>query len=149
MQFVVRYWSPLLPLEHREVDGTPRLVDYSTHPPSKMGLHNALLSQHDRIEILRSHGGSYQCEVFVVEGSSARALTREAAMALFRSLPHGEVRWTDIGEFLLPERRLMPHPVAIPVAMEDTAAGRQFQLFEYSREAYAEIMAPHELDTDA
>ena len=145
MQFVVRYWSPYLPDEHREADGSPRLVDYSTHPPSKLGLHNALLSQHDRIEILAAHGGAYACEVFVVEGDTAEVLTQEMALSLFYSLTDGEVRWTDIREFLLPQaRRVKAADMNRGISHE-----RQLQLFEYTHEAYAEPPSHHRLDVDA
>jgi len=144
MQFVVRYWSAHLPDEHREVDGTPRLVDYSTHPPSKLGLHNALLSLHDRIEILEAHGGRYECKVFVVDGDSVQMLTPEMATELFYRLPDGEVKWTYIRQFLLPLERHSPHPVA----EEPPSHERQLQLFEYTHVPGDDVVASHHLDID-
>lgn len=145
MQFVVRYWSSLLSREFREADGSPRLVDYSTHPPSKLGLHSALLSHHDRMEILEAHGGSYQCEVFVVEDSADQVLSQELALSLFNALPNGEVRWTDIREFLLPQDRKAPRP---PIA-EGSSHERQLQLFEYAHTPDDDSAIPHQLDIDA
>lgn len=121
------------------------MVDYSTHPPSKLGLHNALLSHHDRIEILAAHAGRYECEVFVVEGNSVQVLTQEMAVGLFYGLPDGEVKWTDIREFLLPQNRRVPRPVVA----EGTSHERQLQLFEYTHVPYDETTTPHQLDIDA
>ncbi len=145
MQFVVRYWSPSLPEEYREADGTPRLVDYSTHPASRLGLHNALLSQHDRIEILAAHGGDYACEVYVVEGDGDQLLTHQMALELFHSLSDGELRWTDIREFLLPQARRVPSPTMANIYNHE----RQLQLFEYTHDPYATNNSAHQLDIDA
>ncbi|MEI7430858.1 MAG: hypothetical protein WCL27_10410, partial [Betaproteobacteria bacterium] len=65
MKFVVRYWSSLLPNDFRERRNAPRWVDYSIHPGSKIGLHNAMLTVHDRCEILQAHNCKFECAVFV------------------------------------------------------------------------------------
>ena len=142
MQFVVRYWSPRLPDGHRDENGEPVPVDYSTHPPTKLGLHNALLAHHDRVEILESFGDDYLCEVYVVESGRAQILTQEMAVRLFSQLPPGEVRWTEIRDFLLPQHRRAPYPNA--VASHAYHAG-QLDLFE---EAKAGAGRPH-LDCNA
>lgn len=144
MKFIVRYWSSLLPMEYRKADGSPRLVDYSIHPPSRLGLHNALLSYHDRVEILEALGGTYECEVFVVEGINTQLLTQEMAIKLFNHLPTGELKWTTIREFLLPQKQ-----EASPSAIhEEIAHDSQLHLFEYSHMAGDED-TPHSLDVDA
>ena len=102
MKFTVRYWSSLLPMDYRERRGEPRWLDYSVHPASKLGLHNAMLAVHDRSEILRAHGCQFECAVFVVEDERTERLAPETANALFASLPSGEVKWLAISEFLLP-----------------------------------------------
>ncbi len=102
MKFIVRHWFSLFPDDCRKMDGLPRWVDYSVHPPSKLGLHNALLAVHDRVEILQAHGGRSGCEVVVVEGEQAEKLSQEDANALFSRLPRGEVKWLDIHDFILP-----------------------------------------------
>lgn len=79
-------------MEFRKADGSPRLADYSIHPPTRLGLHNALLSHHDRVEILEVHGGQYECEVYVEEGINSYVLTQEQAISLFNTLPSGEVK---------------------------------------------------------
>lgn len=143
MQFIVRYWSSLLPREFRKADGSPRLVDYSIHPPTRLGLHNALLSHHDRVEILEAHGGQYKCEVYVVEGINSHVLTQESAISLFNSLPNGEVKWTTIRKFLLPQDQ-----EASPAIAEGASHGQQLHMFEYTQESEDDASA-HHLDIDA
>lgn len=143
MRFVVRYWSSLLPDEYRETDGRHRWVDYSIHPASKLGLHNALLAEHDRKEILAAHGGRFGCAVFVVEGGNAEELSSEAAGRLFAALPRGEVKWLDIRRFLLPARPDEAEPAA-------RCGAKQLPLFEHVHTPYDDLgVAPHSLDVDA
>ena len=147
MKFIVRYWSSLLPMEFRKADGSPRLVDYSSHPPSRLGLHNALLSYHDRVEILKALGGTYECEVLVIEGDKTQLLTQELANNLFDRLPPGEVKWTTICEFLLPK----PHPAPTPVVQVHEAISHESQLhlFEYAHVPANDYPTHHDLDVDA
>ena len=101
MRFFVRYWSSLLPSP--DFDGEqPHWIDYSVHPATKLGLHNALLVVHDRLEILKAHGGTYGCAVFVVDRERCEMLLPEVANALFPHLAPGNVRWLDIQTFRLP-----------------------------------------------
>lgn len=139
MQFIVRYWSSVLPMEFRKADGAPRLVDYSIHPPTRLGLHNAMLSHHDRVEILKAHGGKYECEVYVVEGMNSYILTQEIAISLFNILPHGEVRWTTIRECLLPQNQEVHHPTIA----ERISHEQQLHLFEYTHEANDDFSIHH------
>jgi len=147
MKFIVRYWSSLLPMEFRKADGSPRLVDYSIHPPSRLGLHNALLSYHDRVEILEALGGTYECEVYVVEGINAQLLTLEMAVKMFNHLPTGEVKWTTIREFLLPQHPESPPP-SRHVVHEEISHDSQLHLFEYAH-VPGDDDTPHNLDIDA
>ena len=144
MKFIVRYWSSLLPKEFRKADGTPRLVDYSIHPPSRLGLHNALLSYHDRVEILEALGGAFECEVFVVEGMNAQLLTQELAVNLFHSLPNGEVKWTTIRKFLLPQNPETPQHARAEISHDS-----QLHLFEYTHVPGDHAPGLHRLDVDA
>ena len=102
MKFVVRYWSSLLPNDFLERRNEPRWVDYSIHPASKIGLHNAMLAVHDRCEIMQVHGCRFECAVFVVESDISERLSQETANSLFASLPSGDVKWLDSKDFLLP-----------------------------------------------
>lgn len=145
MRFVVRYWSSLLPREFRRADGSPRLVDYSIHPPTRLGLHNALLTHHDRVEILEAQGGEFRCEVFVVEGIHTDVLTQESAISLFNRLPHGEVKWTTIREFLLPQNQVIERPAVAKEVLHE----RQLHLFESAQAPYDDKVTPHSLDVDA
>lgn len=145
MKFSVRYWSSLLP-DHRRPDGEPHWVDYSLHPATKLGLHNAMLTLHDRLQILEQHGGLYECAVFVLEFGKEEKLTQEAAERLFVSLPHGEVKWLDIRNFLLLpriERRVSTQH------HEETQA-QQLHLFEQHHSPYDKTEEErHEIETDA
>jgi len=145
MKFAVRYWSSLLP-DTRNPDGEPRWVDYSLHPPSKLGLHNALLTLHDRRQILEQHGGLYGCAVFVLESGEENKLTQEAAERLFSLLPHGEVKWLDIRNFLpLPQAEAKD---SVSTTNEETQ--EQLHLFEHQHTPYDDDGAErHEIETDA
>ncbi|MDO8464888.1 MAG: hypothetical protein Q7S46_06495 [Gallionella sp.] len=144
MQFIVRYWSSLLPTEFRKADGSPRLVDYSIHPPTRLGLHNAMLSHHDRIEILKAHGGQYECEVYVVEGINSHVLTQELAISLFNMLPNGEVKWTTICKCLLPKNQEVHHSAITGEISHE----QQLHLFEYTHESNGDTSS-HHFDIDA
>lgn len=146
MKFAVRYWSSLLP-DHHLPDGEPHWLDYSLHPATKLGLHNALLTLHDRRQILDQHGGPYECAMFVLETSREEMLTQEAAERLFVSLPHGEVKWLDIRNFLLVP---LLGESAPPAGARTDDSERQLPLFEHPHTPYDEAMAEHhEIETDA
>lgn len=133
----------MLPKEFRKADGSLRLLDYSVHPPTRLGLHNAMLTRHDRVEILESYGGQFECEVYVVDGMNTHVLTEELAVTLFNSLPSGEVKWTTIREFLLPQQKEAHTPVSESISHE-----QQLHLFEYAHVA-DDDSPPHHFDVDA
>lgn len=139
MQFIVRYWSSLLPADFRKVDGSPRLADYSIHPPTRLGLHNAMLSYHDRMEILSAYGEQYECEVYVVEGINSYVLTQELAISLFETLPNGEVKWTTIREFLLPQNDAAHYSASHGESLHD----QQLHMFEYTQESDEDVPTHH------
>lgn len=134
--FAVRYRTQLVG------EGVPWL-EYSLHPASKLGLHNALLAEHDRIEILEARGGWFECGVFVVRHGHAEALTQEGAERLFAVLPHGNVKWIDLCRCLLPPlSELSPPPAA-------AASAPQLPLFAHTHTLYdeqEEMPARHALD---
>lgn len=136
MKFIVRYWSSQLPKEYCGEDGKPCWLDYSVHPASKLGLHNALLAVHDRIEILDAHGGLFECAVFLEQGDSIEKLSQDAANSMFGSLPSGALKWLDIGNFLLPTQTQAPQAQQLP-------------LFEHKHTPYDDLNeAPHSFDID-
>lgn len=137
MQFIVRYWSSILPKEFCKADGSPRLLDYSIHPATRLGLHNAMLSYHDRLEILEVHGGQYQCEVYVEEGINSYVLTQELAVSLFNALPSGQVKWTTIRKFMLPQNR------DAPATIGEVAHDQQLHMFEYTDESDDDTPSHH------
>lgn len=122
-------------------DGVPWL-DYSLHPASKLGLHNALLAEHDRIEVLEARGGWFECGVFIVRHGIAEPLSEAGAERLFATLPHGNVKWIDLCRCLLPPLVAMPESGA-------AAAVEQMPLFEHTHTLYddqAEPKGHHVLD---
>lgn len=144
MNFTVRYWSSLLPHDYRERRGAPRWLDYSVHPASKLGLHNAMLAVHDRSEIMQAHGCQFECAVFVVDGERVERLSAEAANVLFAALPRGEVKWLEIREFLLPTP-----PAQTPPAPAASAPppGEQLPLFAHTHTPYDDLnVVAHAID---
>ncbi|MDZ4202427.1 MAG: hypothetical protein U1C96_09815 [Gallionella sp.] len=139
MRFIVRYGSSALPTEFRNADGSLRLLDYSIHPPTRLGLHNAMFVCNDRREILETYGGTYECEVYVVEGMNSQMLTQELAIKLFNALPSGEVKWITIREFLQPRQ----DSTGAACSPQD-----QLHLFEYTHQPDDEIPT-HHFDADA
>ena len=115
------------------VEGGGPWLDYSLHPASKLGLHNALLAEHDRAEILEARGGWFECGVFVVRHGHAELLTEHGAERLFAALPHGDVKWIDLCRCLLP-------PVGEPEATASPATG-QMPLFNHIHTPYDDIEA--------
>lgn len=140
MQFTVRYWSSLLP-DHHKHDGEPRWVDYSIHPATKLGLHNALLTLHDRRQILERSGSQYECAVFYLEAGKEEMLTEETAERLFGVLPHGEIHMPDIRKCML----------APQDEKGNSVAQQQLTLFEHIHTPYDDDMQVerHELDANA
>lgn len=150
MKFIVRYWSSLLPKAPGEIGEPPHWVDYSVHPASKLGLHNALLAVYDRLEILEAHGGQFECAVFVLEDGQAEKLSRDMSNNLFASLPRGEVKWLDIKQFLLPVAPETPAtPANTPATTQPESAPPvvQLTLFEHTHTPYDDLDTPtHLLD---
>lgn len=138
--FAVRYRS-------EEIDGGEAWLDYSQHPPTKLGLHNALLAEHDRIEILAARGRWFECGVFVLRHGCAEPLTQDGAEHLFAVLPPGEVKWLDLCHCLLP-----PLPETLPNTRPAVPPADQLPLFPHTHTPYDELDAhpsTHALDVAA
>ena len=147
MKFAVRYWSSMLP-DFRLPNGEPRWVDYSLHPASKLGLHNALLTLQDRREVLDRYGGLYECAVYIQEGGREEMLDQKTAERLFVSLPHGEVKWLDIRKFLLVPLVEAEVSARKPEEPQLSLFEQQLSLFDPSHTPYSEIAEQHH-DFDA
>jgi len=142
MKFVVRYHSSLLPGAGREASLPGDWPAYSVHPASKLGLHNAMLVVHDRLEILAMHGGDYDCAVFVEDGGRCERLSQDEANRLFAALPRGEVKWLDIAAFRLPA------PAAADV-VPGQPLPQQLTLFPHQHTPYDDLLeTPHSFDID-
>lgn len=155
LRFVVRYWSSQLPGDARSDGDAPRWRDYSVHPASKLGLHNAMLVVHDRLEILAAHGGAFACALFVVDGEQVEMLSQAAANRLFAVLPRGDVKWLDILPFLPLQpaaesaKALPDGKGATPAATDAALPPRQLTLFPHQHTPYDEQpAAAHTLDID-
>jgi len=142
MEFVVRYWSSLLSRDFVDRRSEPRWVDYSIHPGSKIGLHNALLAMHDRCEIMQAHGCRFECAVFVVEDERCERLSDEAAARIFASLPRGDVKWLDIRDFVLPAPVVERAPEA---ATTPASPAEQLSLFQRMTTPYDDVDDPPRL----
>ena len=142
-QFSVRYRVP---------SHDAAWLDYSHHPASKLGLHNALLAVHDRCEILQARGEVFECGVFLVRHGRFEPLTQDGAERLFRSLPSGDVKWLDLCQCLLP---LLSGGFSVPRrSMSDCSVGlqlpEQIPLFPHVHTLYDDVdegPARHVLDT--
>lgn len=130
-------------------------LDYSLHPATKLGLHNALLAVHDRTEILQARGDDFECGVFVVRHEHIEPLSQEGAERLFASLPCGEVKWLDLWHCLLPPIPDLPGPggtSADPAGLLPTAgAPEQIPLFTHTHTPYDDVdeHPAHYFDTAA
>ena len=148
MKFTVRYWSALLPAEYHEQRGEQRWLEYSVHPASKLGLHNAMLVVHDRTEILEAHGCPFECALFVVEDNRIERLSPETANELFAALPRGEVKWLDIKAFLLPSP--LGQAPAEAAADNASAESRQLPLFAHVHTPYDDLeITVHTIDINS
>ena len=145
MKFAVRYWSSLFPGGFAPPDTAPHWEDYSIHPATKLGLHNALLSMHDRNEILADDGGYYECAVFLVTEEKAEKLSPVAAEQLFAGLPHGELKWLSIGP--------PPTPTRTDTLQGSATGPAQLPLFPHIHTLYDDVDTPaeqaHRVDLDA
>ena len=138
-EFVVRYRA-------ESIDRGRRWLDYSKHPATKLGLHNALLAMHDRIEILEGRGERFVCQVFVARSGVCEPLTQAGAERLFAELPHGRVRWTDLCRCLLPPLPARSESGVVPSSPE------QLPLFPHTHTGYDDLdehPARHALDVAA
>lgn len=145
LKFAVRYWESLLPEGFCAPDVAPEWIDYSLHPSTKLGLHNALLAVHDRLEILDADGGYYDCAVFLVGDGKNERLTPEMAEKLFAALPHGKVRWLEIGHC---GPAVNATTALTPVAAEPV--GQQLPLFPHTHTPYDDLdPVEHHFDQDA
>lgn len=142
LKFCVRYWSSLLPEGFCAPDTGPEWMDYSLHPATKLGLHNALLARHDRLEVLETFGGYYDCAVFLLGDGVCEQLSPEMAEKLFGALPHGRIKWLEIHHCDLPPQMNEPTAVQDPV--------QQLRLFPHIHTPYDDLEEmPHRLDLDA
>jgi hypothetical protein len=145
LKFAVRYWSSLLPEGFTPPDTGPAWVDYSLHPASKLGLHNALLAVHDRREILEADGGYYDCAVFLVGDGRNEQLSPEMAEKLFAALPHGRIKWLEVHHA---DSAAGP-ATTVHASIDAEGGGAQLPLFQHLHTPYDDQEEkPHRFDLD-
>lgn len=145
LKFAVRYWSSLLPEGFSAPDAGPSWVDYSLHPASKLGLHNALLTMHDRQDILAGDGAYSDCAVFLVGDGHCEKLSPDMAEKLFSALPHGRIKWLEIGHADAPVHGTAPAP-AVEMSQQ---LSQQLRLFPHTHTPYDDLEPPaHHFDVD-
>lgn len=93
MEFAVRYWIAKAPVPydgHRWDDEA--WITHSLHPPTRLGLHNAILSAEDRLAVLHrlDETTPHGCDIFLVEGENAIILSVHEADELLVMVEHGE-----------------------------------------------------------
>lgn len=103
MQFIVRYWVEHPPV--RFEDGQQEeagWVDHSSHPPSRLGLHNAILSAEDRLSVLRSRHGSvpHGCDIFIESEGRRVMLNVVEAEELLGLMQEGSLSWETFESLL-------------------------------------------------
>lgn len=107
MQIVVRYWlaKPPIPYDGHKWDD-PAWIDHSTHPATRIGLHNAILAAEDRQAALRqlhprtAHGSV----IFLVQDDESQILSIHEADLLLELFEHGEFSWETMRALLETQR---------------------------------------------
>lgn len=143
MQFAVRYWIAKAPIpfdEHRWDDSA--WITHSLHPPTRLGLHNAILSAEDRLAVLRGHEDQmpHGCDIFLVEGENTIILSVHEADELLGMVEHGEFSVESFRRLLLTQAPREEGGEAVPSAPPPLHAPHW---------AEAEMATVHRLDVDA
>jgi len=100
MQIIVRYWISIPPLDSQA--GSEGWVDHSSHPPSRLGLHNALLAAEDRLAILRNRYDEepHGCNIFIESPGRRVMLSVQEANELLAMLEDGGVAWETLAALM-------------------------------------------------
>lgn len=125
MQIIVRYWltHPPLPL-----DGRPHApsgwLDHSIHPPSRLGLHNAILAAEDWLSILHRKYGTtpHACDIFVEDRGKTVVLDVGEAQELYGLLEHGQLQWEMCEQVLRGATPSEDKPLPAAAGAEDAPA---------------------------
>lgn len=127
MQFIVRYWRGAAPAQGGQ------WKDYSSHPPTRRGLKNAVLSAGDREMILATTRPikPVGCGIFLISDEEEVAFDIAQAEELLRLLGDGELT-PDVLAGVLHARRKgenvfpsdIPLPPAKPSAIGEPAPRR-------------------------
>jgi hypothetical protein len=97
MRIIVRYWISNPPVGGEE-GGRGGWVDHSSHPSSRLGLHNAILAAEDRLAILRSRyqAEPHGCNIFIESGKRTVMLNVREADDLLGMLQDGGMAWETL-----------------------------------------------------
>ncbi len=103
MEFIVRYWVTTAPVPcdgHKWDDSA--WISHSTHPATRLGLRNAILSAEDRLAILHrtDETSPHGCDIFLTEAGKTVIFSVHEADELLGMLERGECSWESLGEML-------------------------------------------------
>lgn len=143
MQFIVRYWINHPPVQFEKGEGW---IDHSNHPPSRLGLHNAILSAEDRLSVLRSRHGDvpHGCDIFIEAGARRVMLSVAEAEELLELLQDGGLSW-DAFESLLAAHPSVKERLG-GNTMTAVDGGHAREVAEYEEVA---VQGRHHIDFDA
>lgn len=111
MQFTVKYWTGKPPVP--PAGAAPRTAgwdEHSTHPATRLGLHNAILAAEDRLSILRARCGElpHGCAIFIVGAERSVAVSVAEAEALLAGIGDAEPAWETLVARLEEKRAKAP-----------------------------------------
>lgn len=134
MQIIVRYWVSTPPLASRSAAGG--WVDHSSHPPSRLGLHNALLAAEDRLAILHGRYDTepHGCNIFIESSGRRVMLSVQEANDLLGMLEEGGMTWNTLTALMEVERE----ENAVPADLSGEASSHAREMAEYEKLSHEE-----------
>jgi hypothetical protein len=101
VQFVVKYWLGKPPMPQ-----AAGWEEHSSHPATRLGLHNAILAAEDRLSILRARCGEvpHGCAIFIVGAERAIAASVAEAEALLAAIGDTDPAWETLAARLEEQR---------------------------------------------
>lgn len=151
MRIIVRYWVGLPPVSREAGAGGGEWLDHSDHPPSKLGLHNAVLAAEDRWNVLRRlHGRTpHGCDIFIEAAGKVVAMNVAEAERLLGMLDQGGLSWEALESLL--ERDVTGSAGAVSLASPEPPRVEAPPAPLHSREVaeYAAAEERHRIDFDA
>lgn len=165
MEFIVRYWVATAPVPfdgHKWDDSA--WISHSTHPATRLGLRNAILSAEDRLAILyrQDEMTPHGCDIFLMEGEKIVIFSVHEADELLGMLERGEFSWESLEEMLASQvgpdeasNQNNPFPEYVPSTRKSDGVMASDVLTQSSRHPGVagyfsgnEVPVVHQLDVD-